>query len=144
MPWIQRQIQLSAFSRGLHLITREVVAALPELAAIEVGLLHVFIQHTSASLTINENADPDVPADLEASLSALAPEDYPYRHTSEGPDDMPAHVKASLLGSGLTIPVSNGSLCLGAWQGIYLCEHRRHGGRRRLVLTVWGEMAAEK
>ena len=105
----------------------------------EIGLLHVFVQHTSASLTINENADPDVPADLEASFSSLVPEDFPYRHTSEGSDDMPAHVKASLLGSSVTIPVADGSLGLGTWQGIYLCEHRRHGGRRRLVLTLWGE-----
>lgn len=139
MPWIQRIIELQPHSRGFHLVTREVVAALPELAKFEVGLLHVFIQHTSASLTINENADPDVPADLESSLSAIAPEDFPYRHTCEGPDDMPAHVKASLLGSSLTIPVARGQLCLGTWQGIYLCEHRRRGGRRELVLTLWGE-----
>jgi secondary thiamine-phosphate synthase enzyme len=139
MPWTQRPLQLPAYSRGFHLITHEVLAALPELAAIEVGLLHVFLQHTSASLTINENADPDVPADLESSFSRLAPEGSCYRHTSEGPDDMPAHVKASLLGSSLTIPVADRSLCLGTWQGIYLCEHRRHGGRRRLILTLWGE-----
>jgi secondary thiamine-phosphate synthase enzyme len=120
-----------------------VVAALPELASIEVGLLHVFLQHTSAAVTINENADPDVPADLESAISAIAPEDFPYRHTVEGPDDMPAHVKSSLLGAGLTIPVANGELCLGTWQGIYLCEHRRHGGRRRLVLTLWGERKGE-
>jgi secondary thiamine-phosphate synthase enzyme len=139
MPWIQRSVELLAHSRGFHLITREVVAALPELAQIETGLLQVFVQHTSASLTINENADPDVPADLESSFSAIAPEDFPYRHTCEGTDDMPAHVKASLLGSSLTIPVANGSLCLGTWQGIYLCEHRLRGGRRKLVLTLWGE-----
>jgi secondary thiamine-phosphate synthase enzyme len=140
MAWIQRTIELSARSRGFHLVTREVLAALPELAEIGVGLLHVFIQHTSASLTINENADPDVPADLEASFAAIAPENFPYRHTCEGPDDMPAHVKASLLGSSVSIPVTGGSLSLGTWQGIYLCEHRRHGGRRRLVLTLWGEV----
>ncbi len=139
MPWIQRTIQLQALPRGFNLVTRRVVEALPELRHIEVGLLHVFIQHTSASLSINENADPDVPADLESALSAIAPEDFPYRHTIEGPDDMPAHVKASLLGSSLTIPVAGGSLALGTWQGIYLCEHRRHGSRRRLVLTLWGE-----
>ncbi len=139
MPWIQRTIQLQALPRGFNLVTRQVVEALPELRHIDVGLLHVFIQHTSASLSINENADPDVPADLESALSAIAPEDFPYRHTIEGPDDMPAHVKASLLGSSLTIPVAKGSLSLGTWQGIYLCEHRRHGGRRRLVLTLWGE-----
>jgi len=139
MTWIQRFIELSAQPRGFHLITREVLAALPELAQIDVGLLHVFVQHTSASLTINENADPDVPADLESSFAAIAPENFPYRHTCEGPDDMPAHVKASLLGSSLSIPVAQGTLSLGTWQGIYLCEHRRRGGRRRLVLTLWGE-----
>jgi secondary thiamine-phosphate synthase enzyme len=121
------------------LITREVVAALPELEQMETGLLHVFVQHTSASLTINENADPDVPHDMETSFSAIAPEDFPYRHTCEGPDDMPAHVKASLLGSSVTIPVADGALCLGTWQGVYLCEHRNRGGRRKLVLTLWGQ-----
>lgn len=125
--------------RGFHLITRHVVEALPELKEIQAGLLHVFILHTSASLTINENADPDVPRDLEASFNAIAPEDFPYVHTCEGPDDMPAHVKASLLGSSLTIPVAHGELVLGTWQGIYLCEHRDRGGSRRLVLTLQGE-----
>jgi secondary thiamine-phosphate synthase enzyme len=139
MPWTQRNVTLPAQKRGFHLITREIMAELPELARISVGLLHVFIQHTSASLTINENADPDVPADLETSFSAIAPEDFPYQHTMEGPDDMPAHVKAALLGSSVTIPVANGQLCLGTWQGIYLCEHRNNGGRRRLVLTLSGE-----
>jgi len=141
MPWIQRTIELAAQPRGFHLITREVVAALPELAQFDVGLLHVFLQHTSASLTINENADPDVPADLESSFAAIAPEDFAYLHTCEGPDDMPAHVKASLLGASLTIPVHQGALALGTWQGIYVGEHRRRGGRRRLVLTLWGERA---
>ena len=139
MPWTQRNVTLPAHERGFHLITREITNALPELARISVGVLHVFIQHTSASLTINENADPDVPADLESSLSAIAPEDFPYQHTLEGPDDMPAHVKAALLGSSVTIPVAHGQLCLGTWQGIYLCEHRNNGGARRLVLTLWGE-----
>jgi secondary thiamine-phosphate synthase enzyme len=139
MPWTQRNVTLPAHKRGFHLITREIKAALPELAQISVGLLHVFIQHTSASLTINENADPDVPADLESSFSAIAPEDFPYQHTMEGPDDMPAHVKAALLGSSVTIPVANGQLCLGTWQGIYLCEHRNNGGIRRVVVTLWGE-----
>jgi secondary thiamine-phosphate synthase enzyme len=139
MPWTQRKVMLPARERGFHLITREILAALPELARISVGLLHVFVQHTSASLTINENADPDVPADLESSFSAIAPEDFPYQHTMEGPDDMPAHVKAALLGSSVMIPVANGQLCLGTWQGIYLCEHRNNGGRRRLVVTLWGE-----
>jgi len=124
-------------------VTRDVLAALPELAQVRTGLLHVFIQHTSASLTINENADPDVPEDLEASFSSIAPEDFPYRHTVEGPDDMPAHVKAALLGSSVTVPVAEGELRLGTWQGIYLCEHRERGGRRRLVLTLWGEKGDE-
>jgi secondary thiamine-phosphate synthase enzyme len=139
MPWIQRTLHLPAHSRGFHLITREVAAALPELNQVEVGLLTVFLQHTSASLTINENADGDVPLDLEESFSSIAPEDFPYRHTVEGPDDMPAHVKASLLGSTLIIPIAQGKMCLGTWQGIYLCEHRNHGGRRKMVLTLWGE-----
>jgi secondary thiamine-phosphate synthase enzyme len=139
MSWIHRTVSLPARSRGFHLVTREIVSALPELADVEIGLLHVFLQHTSASITINENADPDVPADLEASFSAIAPEDFPYRHTIEGPDDMPAHVKTALLGCSLSIPISHGKLCLGTWQGIYLCEHRNRGGRRKLVLTLWGE-----
>ena len=136
-------LQLQPRPQGFHLITPEIAEVLPELARFGVGLLHVFIQHTSASVTINENADPDVPADLESSFSQIAPEHFPYRHTIEGPDDMPAHVKAALLGSSVTIPVARGSLCLGTWQGIYLCEHRRHGGQRRLVLTLWGETKNE-
>jgi secondary thiamine-phosphate synthase enzyme len=143
MNWIQRILQLPSLGRGFHLITDEVLADLPELNQVDIGLLHVFIQHTSAAVSINENADPDVPADLEASLSAIAPEGFPYRHTSEGPDDMPAHVKASLLGSSVSIPVAGGQLCLGTWQGIYLCEHRRQAGRRRLVLTLFGQFRNE-
>jgi secondary thiamine-phosphate synthase enzyme len=139
VAWIQRQIELSRRPRGFHLITDEVVAALPELKQIRAGLLHVFIQHTSASLSINENADPDVPADLESSFNAIAPEDFPYRHTCEGLDDMPAHVKASLLGSSLTIPVHDGQPALGTWQGIYLCEHRNRASRRSLMLTLQGD-----
>lgn len=135
----QRDLTLKPRRRGLHLITDEVVMALRELTPVRVGLLHVFIQHTSASLTINENADPDVLQDLEASLNNLAPEDFPYRHTVEGPDDMPAHVKASLMGSSLTIPVRDGRLVLGTWQGIYLCEHRNHASSRRLTLTLQGD-----
>lgn len=139
MSWSQSKIELPERSRGFHLVTRAVVDALPELAQIRIGLLHLFLQHTSASLSINENADADVPIDLERSFAAIAPEDFPYRHTCEGPDDMPAHVKCSILGASLTIPIRDGQLCLGTWQGIYLCEHRRRGGRRRLVATVWGE-----
>lgn len=140
MAWFQRELTLSRRPRGFHLITDELLAALPELKQIRAGLLHVFIQHTSASLSINENADPDVPADLESSLSAIAPEDFPYRHAVEGSDDMPAHVKASLLGNSLTIPVREGRLALGTWQGIYLCEHRNRASRRTLVLTIHGDI----
>ena len=136
--WIQHQVILPAFRRGMHIVTSHVVAAIPELEDVDVGLLHVFIQHTSASLTINENADPDVPYDLEQAMNAISPENFPFRHTCEGPDDMPAHVKSSLFGASLSIPVKNGRLQLGTWQGIYLCEHRNHGGRRRLVLTLQG------
>lgn len=139
MPWFQRELALPSRPRGFHLITAEVQAALPELREIQAGLLHIFIQHTSASLTINENADPDVPIDLESSFNAIAPEDFPYTHTLEGPDDMPAHVKAALLGSSVTVPVRAGRLLLGTWQGIYLCEHRNHGGSRKLVLTLHGD-----
>jgi secondary thiamine-phosphate synthase enzyme len=139
--WLQRKVALTPRPRGVHLVTGEILAGLPELALLRCGLLHVFIQHTSASLTINENADSDVRRDMESSLNALAPEDFPYVHTLEGPDDMPAHVKASLMGSSLTIPVGDGKLLLGIWQGIYLCEHRNRGGSRNLVLTLWGERA---
>ncbi len=139
MPWLQKQLRLPEYPRGFHIVTEHVLGALPELPQVKVGLLHVFIQHTSASITINENADADVPADLEASFNHLAPERFPYRHTVEGPDDMPAHVKAAMLGSSVWVPVANGRLCLGTWQGIYLCEHRNHGGSRRLVLTLQGE-----
>lgn len=138
MSWFQHRLTLPAFRRGFHLITPHVLNAMPELPTIQIGLLHVYIQHTSASLTVNENADPDVPRDLESSFNTIAPEDFPYVHTCEGPDDMPAHVKASLLGSSVSIPVSQGRLCLGTWQGIYLCEHRNHGGQRSLVLTLQG------
>lgn len=140
MRWLQRELQLPPVRRGFHLITRPVVESLgKELGEFRVGLLHVFIQHTSASVSINENADPDVPHDLEQSFNHIAPEDFPYVHTCEGPDDMPAHVKASLLGNSLTVPIRNGGLALGTWQGLYLCEHRNRGGSRRLVLTAWGE-----
>jgi secondary thiamine-phosphate synthase enzyme len=139
MAWIQRTIALPPCSRGCHLITNEVERQLPEVRSVKTGLLHVFIQHTSASLTINENADRDVRTDMESSLNQLAPEKFPYVHTLEGPDDMPAHVKASLMGSSVSIPIANGRLLLGTWQGIYLCEHRNRGGSRSLVLTLWGE-----
>ncbi|HMO87052.1 MAG TPA: secondary thiamine-phosphate synthase enzyme YjbQ [Lacipirellulaceae bacterium] len=121
------------------MISDEIAAALSDAPPVAAGLVHLFLQHTSASLSINENADPDVPRDLETSFDRIAPEHLPYSHVCEGPDDMPAHVKASLLGAGLTIPISQGRLCLGTWQGVYLCEHRNHGGPRRLVVTLWGE-----
>jgi secondary thiamine-phosphate synthase enzyme len=143
MAWIQHTLELPAFRRGFHLITPRVVEALPELPRVQCGLLHVFIQHTSASLTINENADSDVPLDLESSFNAIAPEDFDYRHTIEGPDDMPAHVKASLVGSSVTIPIRAGRLLLGTWQGIYLCEHRNRAGGRKIVLTLQGETSAQ-
>ena len=137
--WHQKQITLSAKTRGFHLVTDEITAELPELQTIQMGILHVFIQHTSASLTINENADPDVRVDMEMAANHLVPESWPYVHTIEGTDDMPAHVKGSLMGFSLSIPIASGKLALGTWQGIYLCEHRNRGGRRRLVLTIHGE-----
>lgn len=140
MSWHQREILLSARSRGFHLVTREIVAAVPEISRFSVGLAHLFIRHTSAALALNENADPTVRADMEAYFNRLAPERAPYyTHTLEGPDDMPAHLKAVLLGSNLTIPISDGRLALGTWQGIYLCEHRDDGGRRRVVVTISGD-----
>jgi secondary thiamine-phosphate synthase enzyme len=141
--WIQKELQLPEFPRGFHLITRHVLGAIPELAGCTVGLLHVFLRHTSASLTLQENADPDVCRDLAMAFDRLAPESWPWVHTIEGADDMPAHVKAALTGSSLSIPVSRGQLCTGTWQGICLCEHRNHGGRRRLVLTLHGEFPEE-
>jgi secondary thiamine-phosphate synthase enzyme len=140
MHWIQCEVVLHARPRGFHLITHEIERALPELSQFTVGIAHVFILHTSASLTLNENADPDVRVDMESHFNKMAPEKEPhYTHTMEGPDDMPAHIKASLLGSSVTVPVSEGRLKLGMWQGIYLCEHRNRGGSRRLVVTVHGE-----
>lgn len=138
--WAQHRLTLRPLPRGVHLITREVQAALPELPSVRTGLLHVHLLHTSASLTINESADPDVRVDLETSLSALAPDGDPQHvHTLEGPDDMAAHVKATLIGSSLTIPVGGGRLLLGTWQGIQLAEHRDRGGPRSLILTLHGE-----
>ena len=137
--WTQRDIRLEPRPRGLHLVTREVVAALPELGELRVGLCHLLLQHTSASLTLNENASPDVRADLRTWLDTVVPERFPWTHTLEGADDMPAHVKAALTGPELTLPVRDGRLALGTWQGITLCEHRDHGGARTLVATVSGE-----
>jgi secondary thiamine-phosphate synthase enzyme len=138
--WLQRTIRLPARSRGFHLVTEEVVEALPELGEMSVGLVHLLIQHTSASLALNENAAPEVRRDFESWFDQAVPEGATYwTHTLEGPDDMPAHIKAALLGPSLTLPVTDGRLALGTWQGIYLCEHRDHGGPRSLVATAWGE-----
>ncbi|RYY55572.1 MAG: YjbQ family protein [Chitinophagaceae bacterium] len=140
MKMIQQQFSLRAKRRGFHLVTGEVLDAVPQLKEIKTGICQVFIRHTSASLTINENADPTVRQDFEMYFNKVAPEnDQDYVHTDEGPDDMPAHLKAALLGSSVTIPISNGRLALGTWQGIYLCEHRNHGGERKIVVTAWGE-----
>ena len=138
MHWHQNTLVLKSRSRGFHLITNEVREALPEMAEYAVGWLQLFIQHTSASLTLNENADPDVRRDMETAINHICPESLDFVHTCEGPDDMPAHVKSSLMGSQLMIPIREGRLALGTWQGIYLCEHRDHGGARRVVLTLMG------
>jgi secondary thiamine-phosphate synthase enzyme len=140
MAWLQKTVTLPPRSRGFHLITEELVRAVPELARIRVGVAHFFIQHTSASLCINENADPTVRSDLESHFNILAPEDEPhYRHNSEGSDDMPAHIKAALIGTSVAVPITDGRLNLGTWQGIYLCEHRNRGGARRVVVTIEGQ-----
>lgn len=139
MFWSQKTIRIGPYPRGFHLITREVISAIPELQDVRIGILQVFLQHTSASLTINENADPDVRTDMETALNRLVPENQPFVHTIEGPDDMPAHVKSSILGASLMIPVSAGALALGTWQGIYLCEHRNDATPRTLVLTLQGD-----
>jgi len=136
----QTEIKLTPKSRGFHLITQDIDKALQQLPPVECGILHVFIKHTSASLTINENADPTVRADFESHFNHMVPENQPYyQHTLEGPDDMPGHIKSSLLGSSVTIPVTNGQLNMGTWQGVYVCEHRDHAGSRTLVLTLQGE-----
>lgn len=140
--WSQAYVTLAARPRGCHLVTEEVVKALPQIRTYAVGIAHVHILHTSASLTLNENADPSVRKDMETVLNRLVPEAAAYTHDDEGADDMPAHAKASLFGASVTIPITDGRLALGTWQGIYLCEHRDHGGARRLVVTVNG--AAKK
>jgi secondary thiamine-phosphate synthase enzyme len=141
MKIFQQQLHLTQRKRGFHLITAEVVNALPQISEFKTGILQVFIQHTSASLTINENADPTVRKDFEMYFNKAVPENDPdYLHDDEGPDDMPAHLKAAMLGSSVTIPIHNGRLALGTWQGIYLCEHRNYGGSRSLIITAWGEV----
>jgi secondary thiamine-phosphate synthase enzyme len=139
MPWSQHAITLEPRPRGVHLVTNEVVGKLPGLRELRIGLAHIFIRHTSASLTLNENASPDVRRDVETWLNAAVPEQFAWTHTLEGADDMPAHVKAALMGTSLTLPISGGRLALGTWQGIYLCEHRDHGGPRSLLVTLNGE-----
>ncbi len=139
MEFYQSEIQLQPFSRGFHLVTDDILEAFPEISQIKMGQLQVFIKHTSASLTINENADPTVRLDFESHFNEIVPEHAPYyKHTYEGPDDMPAHIKASMLGASVQIPITNGKLNLGTWQGIYLCEHRDFGGSRKMVLTAFG------
>jgi secondary thiamine-phosphate synthase enzyme len=140
MKIYQQPLQLRERKRGFHIITEEVIHALPEMSELKTGMCHVFILHTSASLCINEDADPTVRQDFETYFNKVVPEDDPdYRHNDEGPDDMPAHLKAAILGSSVTIPIREGRLALGTWQGIYLCEHRNYGGHRHLIITAWGE-----
>ena len=140
MYWHQTIVRLRGRARGFHLVTSEILAAVPEITAVKVGVLHLFVQHTSASLAINENADPDVRGDFERWSNQAVPENARYfEHTTEGPDDMPAHVKAALFGTSVTVPVSQGRLLLGTWQGIYLGEHRDQGGSRSVVATLWGQ-----
>lgn len=143
MSLIQKEIYLSPKSRGFHIITGEIARQLPEISLFSVGLAHIFICHTSASLTINENVSPDVRRDFESHFNEMVPENASYyMHTLEGADDMPAHIKSSILGSSVTVPITNGGINVGTWQGIYLCEHRDNGGSRRLIVTVFGEVFA--
>ena len=139
MTWYQKEIVLSPKPRGFHLVTREIVSQVPQIRDFSIGLAHIFIQHSSAALVLNENADPDVRVDMEMALSRVVPQTLPYTHTLEGPDDMPAHVKCSLFGPSLVVPIADGRLCLGTWQGIYLCEHRDRAAGRSLVLTAMGQ-----
>jgi len=139
MKFYQSEITLPSFKRGFHIITEDVVRALPEIENISMGMLQVFIKHTSASLTINENADPTVRTDFESHMNIMVPENAPYyQHDYEGSDDMPAHIKSSLMGASVQIPITNGRLNMGIWQGIYLCEHRNRAGGRKLVITAFG------
>lgn len=137
--WVQKVIELPSLNRGCHLVTQLIEKQFPELRQVQIGLLHLFLQHTSASLAINENADPDVRIDMETGLNRIVPESQPFVHTIEGPDDMPAHIKSALLGVSVTVPIASGKIAFGTWQGVYLCEHREHGGRRRIVATLQGE-----
>jgi secondary thiamine-phosphate synthase enzyme len=140
MSWYQKEISLRPRIRGIHLITDEIVSQLPQIENYNIGMMHIFIKHTSASLTLNENFDPDVRSDMEKYFNRVVKENEQwYDHNSEGPDDMPAHIKSTLIGNSLTIPITDGKLNLGTWQGIYLCEHRNQGGSRRIVVTIFGE-----
>lgn len=140
MAWYQNTFRLPSYERGFHLITDLIESKAPDLRRIKIGLAHVFIHHTSAGLTLNENADPTVRTDFESHFNEMVPENAPYyRHNYEGSDDMPAHIKASLLGNSLSIPITNGRLNLGTWQGIYLCEHRNHASGRRITVTIHGQ-----
>ncbi|KAI9018523.1 hypothetical protein CLU79DRAFT_705689 [Phycomyces nitens] len=139
MAWYQKQIRLAAYPKGCHLVHQEIVSQVPEIKNFKVGMANIFLQHTSASLMLNENCDPDVRTDMSMALDRVCPDNLPYIHTDEGPDDMPGHLKAGLIGVSLNIPISNGRLNVGTWQGIYLCEHRIHGGSRKIVVTLQGE-----
>lgn len=140
MEFFQKELQLRPYQRGFHLITETILEAMPEMGHIQTGMLHVFIKHTSASLTINENADPTVRLDFESHMNKMVPENAPYYvHNYEGSDDMPAHIKASLMGASVQVPITNGRLNMGIWQGIYLCEHRNHASGRKLVITAFGQ-----
>lgn len=144
MNWIQKEINIPPKPRGFHIITNEIINNIPELKEFEVGIAHIFISHTSASLTLNENVSPEVRVDFESHINEMVQENASYyRHTLEGSDDMPAHIKSSLLGSSVTIPIKNGKFNLGTWQGIYLCEHRNHGGTRKLVITILGKKSVK-
>lgn len=138
MKIYQKEIELGPYKRGFHIITNDIIKSLPEIKTINIGVLNLFLKHTSASLTINENASPDVRRDFESFMNYLIPEKFNYEHSLEGSDDMPAHLKASIFGASLTIPITKGTLNLGTWQGIYLCEHRNYGGKRELVITAYG------
>jgi len=140
MKWYQKEISLNPKPRGIHLVTDEVISQLPEIKKIKIGLIHILIKHTSASITLNENYDPDVRSDMEKYFNHSVKENEPwYSHNSEGPDDMPAHIKSTLIGNSITISITSGLLNLGTWQGIYLCEHRNHGGNRKIIVTIFGE-----
>lgn len=138
--WFQNEVSLSARERGFHLVTEEIVSLVPEISSVKIGILNILLKHTSASITLNENADPSVRDDFDSFFNRLVPENQSYyTHIYEGSDDLPAHIKSSLLGNSLSIPITDGRLNLGTWQGIYLCEHRNHGGKRTLVVTINGE-----